>query len=158
MRSPSDPDASLGPITLAIPSEDPMRSLSAAEIGAALGGIGEEAVRARERSRELFSIIRPGRSRHREYPVFQVWPSVTSSGLKQVLDALRPLDATDLYGFFAERSDLLGSLTPVETLTGRLSWPRITEQEADTLLMSTMPVRLKAVLAAAQALVALRAG
>lgn len=135
-----------------------MLPMSAAEIGVALGGIREDAVRAREQSRELFSIIRPGRSRQREYPVFQAWPSVTSSGLKQVLDALRPLDSTDLYGFFAERNDLLAGLTPVETLTGRLAQARTTEQEADALLMSRLPVRRKAVLAAAEALVALRAG
>ena len=158
MRSRSDTDASLGRSAPALLSQDTMHSMSAAEIGAALGGIGEDAVRAREQSRELFSIIRPGRSRQREYPVFQAWPSVTSAGLKRVLNALRPLDSTDLYGFFAERSDLLGGLTPVETLTGRLAWDRITEQEAAALLMSTVPVRLKAVLAAAEALVALRAG
>ena len=157
MRSPSNADALLGPIAPVLISQDPMLPMSAAEIGAALGGIGEDAVRAREQSRELFSIIRPGRSRQREYPRFQTWPSVTSAGLKQVLDALRPLDATDLYGFFAERSDLLAGLTPVEALTGRLARLRAMEREADALLMSTLPVRLKAVLAAAEALVALRA-
>ena len=157
MRSPSDTNASLGPRAVALLSQDPMLSVNAAEIGAALGGIGEDTVRVREQSRELFSIIRPGGSRQREYPVFQSWPSVTSAGLKQVLDALRPLDSTDLYGFFAERSDLLAGLTPVEILAGRLARARPTEPEAGALLMSPVPVRLKAVVAAAEALVALRA-
>lgn len=133
--------------------------MSAVEIGAALGGLSEDAVHAREQSGELFSIVRPTRSRQREYPAFQAWPSMPCAELQQVLDALRPLDATDVYGFFAERSDLLGGLTPVETLSGRLlGRARTTEQEADALLMSPTPVRLKAVLAAAKALVALRAG
>ena len=158
MSSPLDSSASPNLSAPAAPFQDPMHPMNAAEISAALGGIGEDAVRALEQARSLFSIVRPGRGHEREYPAFQSWSSVLKGGgLQEVLKVLRPLGPTDLYGFFAEKSDLLGGITPVEALLGQLVHMRAAEREANVLLASSTSVRLEAVLAAAQALVAVRA-
>lgn len=139
-----------------VQSEDPMRPMSAGEIGAVLGGLSDETVRQRERAGELFSILRPGRKRGREYPAFQAWPSVTGLPLQRVLRELRQLSGTDIYGFFAAESDLLGGLTPVEALVGKLLLPRGPAATCE-LLAEKMPVRLEAVCRAAQTHAALRA-
>lgn len=137
-------------------SDDPMRGLSAAELGALLG-VTDETVRARERTGELFSVLRAGRKRGREYPIFQAWPNVAGAPLQQVLRALTGLEPSDLYGFFAGVTDLLAGVTPVEALMGKLVAQRSVEDDANALLNSPLQQRLAAVVKAAEALIALRA-
>ena len=48
-------------------AKDPLHGLAATELGAALGDLSDETVRQRERAGELFSVLRPGRKRGREY-------------------------------------------------------------------------------------------
>lgn len=135
----------------------PMYPMTAAQMGAALGGLSEQAVLERERAGALFSVRWPGRATTREYPAFQAWSGVAGVALTRVLQTLAPLSATDRYGFFAASTDLLGGLTPIEALTGTCTWDRLLDVEAQLLLAAATHERLRAVLGAAQALVALRA-
>jgi hypothetical protein len=139
------------------PLADPVAPLSAAELGKALGGLCDETVRQRERVGELFSLLRPGRKRGREYPAFQAWPGIAGEPLAKVLQALGPVSGTVAYGFFTSPTDLLGGLTPIEATTGRLTSHRNVDADAQDLLDATPPDRLAAVLKAAQAYTAWQA-
>lgn len=146
------------PMSAVTVAGDPMAPLSAAELGGHLH-IGDEAVRHRERAGELFSVLRPGRKRGREYPAFQAWPemaeetSPAGAVLHQVLRELGApkTDGAALYGFFAARNDLLGDLTPVEVLAGHLCTPRALDDELAQLLASPAERRVLAVVSAARA-------
>lgn len=131
--------------------EDPAKSLSAAELGKALGGLGDETVRQRERAGVLFSVLRPGRKRGREYPAFQAWPGVAGEPLERALAALGPVSGVAAYGFFTSPTDLLGGLTPIEALVGRLTARRVVDAETPSLLAAPASQRLDAVEKAAQA-------
>lgn len=125
-----------------------------------MGGLSRADVLERERAGELFSVRRPARLRACEYPAFQAWPGIAGLPLRRVMRVLAPLGATDVYGFFAAPTELLGGLTPIEALTGK--WAvgiggRSPDAEAQGLLASPMPERLEAVLQAGRSLVALRA-
>ena len=133
------------------PSADPAQPLSAVELGQALGGLSDETVRLRERAGELFSVLRPGRKRGREYPAFQAWQDIAGKPLAQVLAALGPASGTAAYGFFTSPTDLLGGLTPIEALTGKLTNPRDFEPEVQELLSAGAVERLKGVEEAARA-------
>lgn len=141
----------------AAPIADPTEPRSAAELGQALGGLSDETVRQRERAGELFSILRPGRKRGREYPAFQAWPGIAGEPLAQILAALGPVSSTVAYGFFTSPTDLLGGLTPIEATLGRLTSPRSLEAPTQALLAAAPPQRLAAVVKAAQAHAALQA-
>jgi hypothetical protein len=130
--------------------EDPVRPLSAAQLGMMLGGISDERVRQRERAGELFSVLRPGRKRGREYPVFQAWAGVEGEPLTRVLLALRPASNVAIYGFFTSPTDELGGLTPIEIMIGRLTSMRVIDQGARELLDAAEDERLHAVLRAAE--------
>ena len=136
---------------------DPVRPLSAAELGQALGGLGDETVRQRERAGELFSILRPGRKRGREYPAFQAWPGIAGEPLATVMTALGAVGATVAYGFFTSPTDLLGGLTPIEGLLGRLTSARDLAPETQALLAAAPEERRTAVVEAARACAALQA-
>jgi hypothetical protein len=108
-------------------SGDPSQVLSANELGQALGDIGHATVHRWENSGELFSIQRPGPSLGREYPAFQAWGCMADGTLPQVLAKLgAPSSAVgaDAYGFFTSPTDLLGGLTPIETLLSSLTTSR----------------------------------
>lgn len=134
-----------------LPAADPVQPLSAAELGQALGGLGDEAVRQRERAGELFSILRPGRKRGREYPAFQAWAGICGQPLTQVLGALGAASSTVAYGFFTATTDLLGGLTPIEALLGRPTTSRRLDAQALDLLAAAPAQRLEAVVKAAEA-------
>lgn len=135
----------------AITTADPSKPLSAAELGRALGGLTDETVRQRERAGELFSIMRPGRKRGREYPAFQAWQGITGQPLAQVMLALGGASGTAAYGFFTSPTDLLGGLTPIEAMLGRLTSRRAIEPSARDLLSASAEERLQAVIKTAQA-------
>jgi hypothetical protein len=96
---------------------DPAKPLTAAELGAVLG-VSDETVRNREQAGELFSVLRPGRKRGREYPAFQGWEGIAGEPLKQVLVALERPSGPVAYAFFTTPFDGLGGLTPVQALVG----------------------------------------
>jgi hypothetical protein len=133
------------------PVADPSQPLSAAELGQALGGLSDETVRQRERAGELFSILRPGRKRGREYPTFQAWTGISGQPLTQVLGALGTASSTAAYGFFTSTTDLLGGLTPIEALLGRPTTPRRLNAQTLDLLAAAPAQRLEAVVKAAEA-------
>jgi len=139
-------------------SADPAQPLSASELGQALGGLSDETVRVRERAGELFSVLRPGRKRGREYPAFQAWSGIAGKPLAEVLAALGSTSGTVAYGFFTSPTDLLGGLTPIEALIGKLTNPRNLEPEVQQLLSDDAVERLKAVEHAARAYAATLAG
>ena len=140
-------------------SADPAQPLSASELGQALGGLSDETVRVRERAGELFSVLRPGRKRGREYPAFQAWSGIAGKPLAEVLAALgSTTSGTVAYGFFTSPTDLLGGLTPIEALIGKLTNPRNLEPEVQQLLSDDAVERLKAVEHAARAYAATLAG
>lgn len=137
---------------------DPTELLPAPDMGKALGGLSDETVRQREKAGELFSILRPGRKRGREYPAFQAWPGVGGAPLQKVLAKLRAwptITGADTYGFFSTPTELLGGLTPIEALIGALSpSARPVGDGARNLLAAPDESRLDAVLQAAEAFIA----
>lgn len=141
----------------AAPAPDPTEALSASALGQALGGLSDETVRQRERAGELFSILRPGRKRGREYPAFQAWHGIAGEPLARILAALGPVSSTAAYGFCTSPTDLLGGLTPIEATIGHLTSPRNLDAETRQLLAAAPPERLAAVVKAAQAYAALLA-
>lgn len=126
---------------------DPAEALSAAQL-AALLGVTDETVRNREAAGELFSILRPGRKRGREYPAFQAWEGVAGSPLKEILTALDRPSGPVAYAFFTSPQDTLGGLSPLETLVGLT--PREVSPEAQEFLCAGAPERLAVVVQAAQ--------
>lgn len=137
--------------------EDPAAPLSAAQLGQALGGLSDETVRLRERAGELFSILRPGRKRGREYPAFQAWAGISGKPLARLLQALGRPNGTVAYGFFTSRTDLLAGLTPVEVLLGETADSRgAADEDAVRLLQANAAARFEAVKSAAEAHAALQ--
>lgn len=128
---------------------DPLRALSADELGSDMGVSGET-VRLREKGNELFSILRPGRKRGREYPAFQAWPGIVGTPLKQILAQLKPSDAFGAYAFFSSPNELLLGLTPIEVLSGSVTKTRSVTLDARNLLASPEEDRLNAVREAAR--------
>ena len=135
------------------PFGDPAAPLTAAELGIRLG-LGDESVRQRERARKLFSILRPGRKRGREYPAFQAWPGVAGEPLERSLAALAPADGSVAYLFFTSLTDELGGLSPVEVLLGKPLSARRLEPDTTQLLNAPKEERLFAVEKAAAAMAA----
>jgi hypothetical protein len=133
---------------------DPVAPLTAAELGEALGGLGDEPVRQRERAGKLFSILRPGRNRGSEYPAFQGWPGIAGEPLERAMGALGPVRGSGAYGFFTSPTDLLAGLTPIEVMLGHALSGQALEPEAAELLASAQPARLAAVENAASAIAA----
>jgi hypothetical protein len=78
---------------------DPVRPLSATELGDALG-LSEEAVLSAERVGKFFSIVRPNRGLSREFPEFQAWHGIAGKPLEQVLAALGRPTGPIAYAFF----------------------------------------------------------
>ena len=133
---------------------NPVEPLTAAQLGQSLGDLGDESVRQRERAGKLFSVLRPGRKRGREYPAFQAWPGIVGEPLERVLSALGPASGANAYGFFTSPTDLLGGLTPIEVMLGKPLSSRKLEREATQLLSSASPERLTSVEKAAAAIAA----
>lgn len=127
----------------------PLAPLGADELGNAMGVSGET-VRLREKANELFSILRPGRKRGREYPAFQAWTGVVGSPLKRVLAQLKPSDGFGAFAFFSSPNDLLLELTPIEVLAGGMTSSRSVPLDAQELLAASDETRLEAVLEAAR--------
>jgi hypothetical protein len=132
---------------------DPVDPLSAAELGKRLG-LGDESVRQRERAGKLFSILRPGRKRGREYPAFQAWADITGEPLERALAALASADGAMAYSFFTSVTDQLGGLSPIEVLVGKPLSVRKLDVSAMQLLRAPREDRLIAVEKAAAATVA----
>jgi hypothetical protein len=126
---------------------DPAEALSAVQL-ASLLGVTDETVRNREAAGELFSILRPGRKRGREYPAFQAWEGVAGAPLKEVFAALGRPTGPVAYAFFTSPQETLGGLSPLEALLG-LS-PREVSPEAREFLRTGAPERLAVVVQAAQ--------
>lgn len=131
----------------------PVEPLTATELAQRLN-VGPETIRRREREGALFSILRPGRQRGREYPAFQAWPGIAGQPLKAAMAPLRDLGGPSVYGFFTSPTDLLGGLTPVEALCGQLTSQRELDQDALDFLGNQPAVRLAAVVRAAEAFAA----
>lgn len=129
---------------------DSERWVSATEMGKALGGISDEAVRNRERNGELFSILRSGRKRGREYPTFQSWRGIVGRPLTTTLKALDTQDGAHAYSFFTSPTDLLGGLTPIEVMVGRAPRSGNIEDEAWLVLEAGAEARVETVIRAAQ--------
>lgn len=133
---------------------EPMEGLSAAELGQQLGGLGDEAVRSRECQGKLFCVLEPGRKRGNLYPAFQAWPGITGTPLESVLATLSAAGVTHgsvIHAFFAGTTDLLGGLTPVEALLGRLTSPRALDPQSIEFLDRPAQERLEYVNGVAKA-------
>jgi len=131
---------------------DPGKLFTATEFGEHLG-ISDETVRRREQNGELFSILKPARKRGREFPAFQTDEHIWGEPLKRTLAALgyTPSSGAAAYGFFTSQNDLLGGLTPIELLLGRLLPEREIEEEVRSLLFSSPSRRQKLVEETAEA-------
>ena len=126
---------------------DPAEAFSAAQLAAVLG-VTDETVRNREAAGELFSVLRPGRKRGREYPTFQTWEGVAGEPLKDILAALGRPSGPAAYAFFTSAQDTLAGLSPLEALVGLT--PREVSPEAQAFLRAGAPERLAVVVQAAQ--------
>jgi hypothetical protein len=133
---------------------DPVAPLSAAELGQRLGGLGDESVRQRERAGKLFSILRPGRKRGREYPACQAWPEIAGAPLERALAALAPAHGAVAYGFFNSVTDQLAGLSPIEVLVGKPLSARKLDADATRLPIAPREDRLVAIEKAAAAMAA----
>lgn len=140
-------------MTLPFHAANPSQGLSAADLGGALG-VDEDEVRLRERDRKLFSVLRERRSREPEYPAFQSWEGIAGQPLANVLKCFGHASSTAVYGFFTSTTDLLGGLTPIEVMLGRLTFSRSLDISAYQLLRAAHADRLGAVSKAAEALAA----
>lgn len=129
---------------------DPVEAVGAGELGTMLG-VTDETVRTREKAGELFSILRPGRKRGREYAVFQTWDGIRGEPLKRVLRELGNPPGTTAYSFFTTVNDFLGGLTPVEVLTGTAAASTEIPADARAFLVQPEAMRLDTVLQAAAA-------
>lgn len=146
------------PVTFApagvVQQSDPMEGLSAAVMGERLGKLSAVTVRKREQEGALFSVLASGRTRGRLYPAFQAWEGIVGEPLRAVLGALRDAGAASgstAHVFFSGVTDLLGNLTPVEVLLGRLLTTRSIDFAVMSLLESPPAERLAAVIKAAKA-------
>lgn len=126
---------------------DPARGLTATEMAKQLN-VSDETVRNREQAGELFSFLRSGRKRGREYPVFQTYTGIAGEPLKRVLAALGCPDGAAAYAFFTSPLDSLGGLSPVEALIGATG--REVSVEARAFLAAPAGHRLQTVVDAAQ--------
>lgn len=126
---------------------DPARGLSATEMARQLN-VSDETVRNREQAGELFSFLRTGRKRGREYPVFQAWKGIAGEPLKRVLAALGRPDGATAYAFFTSPQDTLAGLSPVEALLGATG--REVSPEARAFLSGPAEQRLHTVVDAAE--------
>jgi hypothetical protein len=70
---------------------------------------------------------------------------------------LGPASSTAAYGFFTAPTDLLGGLTPIEALAGRLTTQRDLDAQTHDMLATPPDERLQAVIKAAEAHAALLA-
>jgi hypothetical protein len=137
-----------------VATREPMELLDANEMGQALGGMSDQIVRDREKGRELFSVLKAGRKRGREYPAFQVWDGIVGTPLASVLKALGSLDGAAAYAFFSSRLHELGGLTPVEVLSGTPTRSGRLGDDAQEILALPAARRLDGVLKAAEAFLA----
>jgi hypothetical protein len=131
---------------------DPLRGLTAAELGTALGISEAEALR-KEAESELFSVCFPTRGSERVFPAFQAWPGIVGAPLSAVLEGLRVKihGGSMAFAFFAGTNDALGYLTPVEMLIGSVTRARSLERWVDDGLSYPADQRLAIVLRAAEA-------
>lgn len=135
---------------VALPPTDPMRLLTARQLGQELHGLSEDMVWIREKDGALFSVLPAGRRRGRLYPAFQALEGIVGEPLAGVLATLDGLDGELQLTFFRlPRADLEG-LTPVEVMLGHALDQRELTQTATTLAMSHPRARHAEVLTAAQ--------
>jgi hypothetical protein len=127
---------------------DPQQAVSATEL-AKLLGVSDETVRNREQAGELFSLLRPGRKRGREYPVFQTWEGIRGEPLQRILEALGAPGGAQSHAFFTSPNVTLGGLSPLQALMGFAS-NSVGDQVLELLQASTEE-RQAAVLDAARA-------
>lgn len=144
----------------ALPLRDPMEPVSAAQLAQKLG-VSEDTVRSRERKSELFSVMKSGRKRGREYPAFQSWPEITVHDLRPILELPGLNTGPEAYLFFSATNPDLAGLTPVEILAGKVLGSRSWVQSDDELGRSALEIlgkskddRFNAVRAAATAFAA----
>lgn len=138
---------------------DPLEPLPAEDLATCLGLGGVSDLRTLEVGGTVICLSRPDRGIQREYPEFQVWPGIVGEPLMRVIAALttyEQLGSSDAYGFFTSLDDLLGYLTPIEVLTGRLLRPRAVDPAVVGLLEASPNQRLEAVVGAAEAFAACR--
>ena len=134
---------------------DPIRSLPAEVLTQCLGLVDPRDLRTLEMGGTVICISRTDRGVQREYPAFQVWPGIAGEPIQRIISALStyaPADSVGTYGFFTSPDKLLGELTPIEVLLGRLLSPRGRYPEAMELLEWSPDRRLEAVLGSAKAL------
>ena len=129
---------------------DPMRLLTARQLGQELHGLSEDMVWVREKDGALFSVVPAGRRRGRLYPAFQALDGVVGEPLARVLATLGELPGECQLTFFRQRRRDLEGLTPVEVMLGHALEQRELTKAAATLVISNPRTRHSAVLTAAR--------
>lgn len=135
---------------VALSPADPMRLLTARQLGQELHGLSEDMVWVREKDGALFSVLPAGRRRGRLYPAFQAMDGVVGEPLARVLSTLAELPGERQLSFFRQRCGDLEGLTPVEVMLGHALEQRELTQAAAALAVSQPRTRHAAVLRAAK--------
>ena len=136
---------------------DPVAPMHEYQLVSFLGLQSASELRSVEAGGTVICISRPARGIAREYPAFQAWPDIAGEPLLRIIAALSSYErsaSADAYGFFTSSDDLLGYLSPIEVLTGRLLRPRAIDSEVMKLLEAPSEQRREAVIEAAEAFAA----
>lgn len=132
-----------------LPRSDPLRLLTAVQLGQDLQGLSDDMVRLREKDGALFSVLPAGRQRGRLYPAFQAWEGIVGEPLAHVLGLLRGLAADQHLAFFGRPNADLQMLTPIEVMLGQLLEPQDLSDAATSILHQGARRRLEHVAACA---------
>lgn len=121
--------------------------LTATEFAQALN-ISVQALQQREAGRQVFSMALPGQQ-ERGYPAFQLEHGIQGAPLLAILHAMNKEARYSATVFFHSPNALLGDLSPIEALTGKITWDRRLN-DGEGFLRRSPEERLDAVIQAAQ--------
>jgi hypothetical protein len=122
-------------------------TLSAAEFAQAMN-ISVPALQQREAGRQIFSVRLPQQN-ERGYPALQLEQGIVGAPLLAILHAMHKEARYSALLFFYSPNALLADLSPVEALTGKITWKRILNN-GESFMRLSHEERLDAVIQAAQ--------
>lgn len=133
---------------------DAFDDLTLGDFACASGLSAQEIARA-QRQGELFS-CRLGDEPFDRYPAYQLLDEIRAQPLRRLISAFGPEGGVSLYMFMQSDGDLLGGITAVEVLCGRLVDDQPIAHAVAELLKRDHSDRLRAVLTAAESWRAVR--
>lgn len=125
------------------------RTMTAAQLAQALGGLTEAGVIAMRQAGELFEIPGSGAAC---FPAFQALPGLRGKTLQTVLAKLnvREVSGVTIWNFFKVKTPMLANLSPIEVLSAKPGRLHSVDRSSQLLLSSPLETRVMAVLTAAE--------